>query len=62
MPYIDVKINHNQARIYNAYRLPTLILFDKNRQEVFRHQGFLDRETLVQAMDQLLAQENRDID
>ncbi len=57
MPYIDIVINRDQARFYKVNRLPTLILFDRNQREVFRHQGFLDRATLVKNMEQLLVRE-----
>jgi len=45
--FIDVRENPDQAPKFNIRAIPTQIFYDKDGREYWRHQGFLDKETIV---------------
>ena len=55
--FIDVReeANKEKAVILNAKVIPTQIFFDKTGQEVYRHVGFLDKDSIVEKLEALLA-------
>ena len=54
--FIDVReeANKEKAVILNAKVIPTQIFFDKTGQEVYRHVGFLDKDSIVEKLEALL--------
>jgi thioredoxin 1 len=54
--FIDVWENKDQGARFGLKLIPTQIFYDKNGTEVYRHEGFLDKETISQKLNQLLAQ------
>ena len=52
--YIDVKANRGQARAFRLRKIPTLIFYDGQLHERYRHEGFLGREGIVKMLDQLI--------
>ena len=55
--FIDVreKANKEKAVGLNVKVIPTQIFFDKTGQEVYRHVGFLDKDSIVEKLEALLA-------
>ena len=51
--FIDVSVQGELARSYSIRLIPTQVFFDKNGIEVGRHEGFMDREQIVRALQQL---------
>lgn len=51
--FIDVWKNPDQGRQYKVRAIPTQIFYDKNGKEVSRHEGFLDKKSIVSAFKQL---------
>jgi thioredoxin 1 len=45
--FIDVRVHREEARKYGIRAIPTQIFFDKNGKEVFRHEGFMDKKSIV---------------
>lgn len=45
--FIDVWENREQARKYGIRAIPTQIFFNEKGEEVYRHTGFMNRETIV---------------
>ena len=54
--FIDVReeANKEKAVVLNAKVIPTQIFFDKTGQEVYRHVGFLDKDSIVEKLEALL--------
>jgi thioredoxin 1 len=51
--FIDVWAHKGEARKYGIRAIPTQIFFDKNGKEVFRHEGFMDKKSIVRALGEL---------
>ncbi len=51
--FIDVWKDPAQAKQFNVKAVPTQIFFDVDGREVFRHVGFLDKRTIVGALEQM---------
>jgi thioredoxin 1 len=51
--FIDVWENREQAGKYSIRAIPTQIFFDKNGKEVFRHVGFMDKNSIVGVLEKL---------
>lgn len=51
--FIDVWQNPNEARKYGIQAIPTQIFYDNRGNEVFRHQGFLDKKRIVKLLEKL---------
>lgn len=45
--FFDVWENPEPAKRFNIRAIPTQIFFDKDKQEVFRHEGFMSEEDIV---------------
>lgn len=45
--FIDVWEDNSQARAFNIRSIPTQIFFDENGKEVYRHQGFLSEDAII---------------
>lgn len=56
--FIDVreKANKVKARAFKVRSIPTQVFFDKQGREVYRHIGFLDKDSIVGKLEELLAQ------
>ena len=56
--FIDVwdKANAGKAQAYKIMAIPTQVFFDKQGREAYRHTGFLDKKTIVEKLEGLLAQ------
>ena len=56
--FIDVwdKANKEKAAAFKIRGIPTQIFFDKKGQEVYRHIGFLDKDSMVARLNELLEQ------
>jgi thioredoxin 1 len=48
--FIDVWQNNDQGTRFKVSAIPTQIFFDKNGQEVFRHVGFMDEESIIRQL------------
>jgi len=51
--FIDVWVHREEARKYGIRAIPTQIFFDKNGKEVFRHEGFMDKKSIVRELGKL---------
>jgi len=49
--FIDVWKHREQARKYGIQVIPTQIFFDKNGKEFFRHEGFMDKKSIVRVLE-----------
>ena len=44
---IDLRDEPNEARKYGIRLIPTQIFFDAEGKEVFRHEGFMDKQSII---------------
>jgi len=51
--FTNVKKDAAAARTYGVRIIPTQIFFDEHGTELFRHQGFLSREDMLAAWEEL---------
>ena len=51
--YLDIQEHPATARRFGIRAVPTQILFDAKGKEVGRHEGYLDRETIVRALTEM---------
>ncbi|MGE0086739.1 MAG: thioredoxin family protein [Desulfococcaceae bacterium] len=51
--FIDVWENQEPARTFGIRGIPTQIFFTKEGKEVFRHTGFMDKNSIVEKLRQL---------
>lgn len=51
--FVDVWEHREQARKYGIRAIPTQIFFDKSGKEVFRHEGFMDKKSIVRVLGEL---------
>ncbi len=51
--FIDVWENRELARKFKISSIPTQIFYDKNSSEVFRHIGFMDKESMTSKIEEL---------
>ena len=54
--FLDVWKNPKLGRPFNIRTIPTQIFYNRSGEEVWRHQGFLDKETIVEKLESLLKQ------
>ena len=52
--FIDVSEQKDKARELNVLVIPTQIFYNRSGQEVWRHSGFLDKESIKVKLDALL--------
>lgn len=50
---IDIYKQEKEAAKYNIWAVPTQILYDKDGKEVGRHEGFISKEDLIEAFEQV---------
>ncbi|MFP4393204.1 MAG: thioredoxin family protein [Desulfohalobiaceae bacterium] len=48
--FIDVRKNREAAKEYDIQTIPTQIFFNANGEEVQRHTGFMDKETIIKKL------------
>ena len=51
--FIDVWKNRDQGQRFGIRSIPTQIFYDKDGQEVYRHEGFMDKKAIVQKLESL---------
>lgn len=51
--FIDVWKHQQEARKYGVRTIPTQIFYDKEGKEQFRHEGFLDRDSIIAKLQEL---------
>ncbi len=51
--FIDVWKNKEQGKRFGIRSIPTQIFYDKEGKEVYRHEGFLSKESIVAQLEQL---------
>ncbi|MDL2210262.1 thioredoxin family protein [Desulfovibrio sp. OttesenSCG-928-O18] len=54
--FIDVWKDPDAGKQYGIRAIPTQIFFNKNGEEVGRHEGFLDEQNIRSALEKLLAE------
>lgn len=52
--FIDVWEKPDQAEAYGIRVIPTQIFYDKRGAEVYRHEGFMDKDSIRRMLDSLL--------
>jgi thioredoxin 1 len=52
---INVGKNRDRSKLYGARIIPTQIFYDKEGREVVRHEGFMDKKSIVEIMDKLVS-------
>ncbi len=50
---VDIRYNSDLARQYRIRGIPTQVFFDKDGNEVYRHVGFMDKESIVKRLDDM---------
>lgn len=51
--FIDVWVHRDQPRKYGIRAIPTQIFYDRNGKEVYRHEGFMDKKSIVGVLKRL---------
>jgi thioredoxin 1 len=54
--FIDVWENRDKAKEFKVLTIPTQIFYNKQGQEVYRHIGFFDKESIKEKLDALIAE------
>ena len=54
--FIDVWENRDKAKEFKVVTIPTQIFYNKQGQEVYRHIGFFDKESIKEKLDALIAE------
>lgn len=54
--FVDVWENRDKAKEFKVITIPTQIFYNKQGQEVYRHIGFLDKESIKKKLDALIAE------
>ena len=54
--FIDVWENRDKAKEFKVVTIPTQIFYNKQGQEVYRHVGFFDKESIKEKLDALIAE------
>jgi len=54
--FIDVWEDRSKVKEFNLISIPTQIFYNKKGQEVYRHMGFLDEESIREILDSLIAE------
>ncbi|OGR35289.1 MAG: thiol reductase thioredoxin [Desulfovibrionales bacterium GWA2_65_9] len=53
--FLDVREDYDAAKRFGIRAIPTQIFYDKTGREVSRHEGFLDKKSIADKLNQLLA-------
>ena len=51
--FIDVWENPNEGRRFGIKSIPTQIFYDKDGKEVYRHEGFMPKDTIIAMLEKL---------
>jgi thioredoxin 1 len=51
--FIDVWKYRDEGRKYGVRTIPTQIFYDRDGKEIMRHQGFLDKKSIVAELEKL---------
>jgi thioredoxin 1 len=51
--FIDVWKNREQGQKFRILSIPTQIFYDKDGKEVYRHEGFLDKKSIIAQLEKL---------
>ncbi|OGL43537.1 MAG: hypothetical protein A2161_13240 [Candidatus Schekmanbacteria bacterium RBG_13_48_7] len=51
--FLDLKDHMEEAKKQKIRLIPTQIFFDKNKKEVYRHEGFMSKEEIVKAFEKI---------
>jgi thioredoxin 1 len=51
--FIDVWENQGQGQRFGIHSIPTQIFYDQGGKEVYRHEGFLDKNSIITKLEQL---------
>ena len=54
--FIDVWKDRSKVKEFNLISIPTQIFYNKEGQEVYRHMGFLDKESIREILDSLMVE------
>ena len=54
--FLDVWKDPELGKSFNIRSIPTQIFYNRSGMEVWRHQGFLDKDTIVEKLESLLKQ------
>ncbi|MHC1752469.1 thioredoxin family protein [Humidesulfovibrio sp.] len=54
--FVDLRQDNEAARKFRVRAIPTQIFFDKAGREVFRHEGFMDKKSIVERLNKLFGQ------
>lgn len=54
--FLDVRQDYDAAKRFGIRAIPTQIFYDKKGREVSRHEGFMDKKSLADRLNKLLAQ------
>lgn len=54
--FLDVWKDPELGKSFNIRSIPTQIFYNRSGKEVWRHQGFLDKDTIVEKLESLLKQ------
>jgi thioredoxin len=58
--FIDVRENREQGQRFGIRSIPTQIFYDKDGKEVYRHEGFLNKDSIIAKLEELgVKSENR---
>jgi len=56
--FVDVWKHSDYGQKFEIFTIPTQIFYDHNGQETFRHQGYLDKNSIVKILEELLQKQN----
>lgn len=54
--FIDVWEDRSKVKEFNLISIPTQIFYNKKGEEVYRHMGFLDKESIREMLDSLIVE------
>lgn len=58
--FVDVWKHSDYGQRFEIFTIPTQIFFDHNGQETFRHQGYLDKNSIVKILEELVEKQKSD--
>lgn len=54
---IDVGMNRERIKLYNARVIPTQIFYDREGREISRHEGYLDKKSIIEMLEKMGVQQ-----
>ncbi len=55
--FIDVWQNEDEGKRFGVQAIPTQIFYNKNGKEVSRHQGFMEKQAIIDQLEKLLKEQ-----